>query len=92
MLADHGGYLRLITEASPHLASDVETLGNERTELHERLENIILRLEYVSRNDSDEFEQICASLESFLNDLRTHGEKESSLLQHAFTQENGGSG
>jgi hypothetical protein len=31
-------------------------------------------------------------LESLLDDLGTHGQKESELLQHSFTQEEGGSG
>jgi len=92
ILADHGGYMHLITDADPHLAGEVETLRNQREELHSNLERIIVRLERVSRDDAGGFGQICADLERFLDDLRTHGEKERELLQHSFTQEEGGSG
>jgi hypothetical protein len=92
VLADHGGYMHLITDAHPHLAGEVGALRNDREELHSKLERIIVRLERVSRDDAGEFGQICADLERFLDDLRMHGQKESELLQHSFTQEEGGSG
>ena len=92
VLADHGGYMHVITDANPHLADEVETLRNGREELHSNLERIIVRLDHVSRDDAGGFEQICADVERFLDDLRTHGQKESALLQHSFPQEEGGSG
>ncbi|MBN2561424.1 MAG: hypothetical protein JXQ75_10890 [Phycisphaerae bacterium] len=92
VLADHGGYMHLITEANPHLAGEVEALGNERAELHANLQRIIVRLDHVSPDDAGGFGQICANLDRFLDDLRSQGEKESELLQHSFTQEEGGSG
>ena len=92
VLADHGGYMHLITDANPHLAGEVGALRNERAELHANLERTIVRLDHVSRDDAGGFGQICADLERFLDDLRAHGEKERELLQHSFTQEEGGSG
>jgi hypothetical protein len=92
VLADHGGYMHLITDAHPHLAEEVETLRNGREELHSNLQKIIVRLERVSRDDAGGFGKICAELERFLDDLRAHGQKERELLQHSFTQEEGGSG
>ena len=92
VLADHGGYMHLITDANPHLAGEVETLRNGREELHSNLVRIIVRLERVSRDDAGGFGKICAELERFLDDLRTHGQKERDLLQHSFAQEQGGSG
>ena len=92
VLADHGGYMHLITDANPHLAGEVGALRNERAELHANLERTIVRLDHVSWDDAGGFGQICADLERFLDDLRAHGEKERELLQHSFTQEEGGSG
>ena len=92
MLADQGGYMHLITDANPHLAERVRALANERAELHANLERIIIRLDFVSPDDADGFAQICADLERFLDDLRAHGQKERDLLQHSFTQEEGGAG
>jgi hypothetical protein len=92
ILADHGGYMHLITDANPHLAGRVRALRNERAELHANLARIIVRLDFVSPDDAGGFGQICADLERFLDDLRAHGEKEGDLLQHSFTQEEGGSG
>lgn len=92
VLADHGGYMHLITDANPHLAGEVGALRNEREELHANLHRIIVRLDRVSRDDAGGFGRICADLERFLDDLRTHGQKERELLQRSFTQEEGGSG
>jgi hypothetical protein len=92
VLADHGGYMHLITDANPHLAGEVETLRNGREELHSNLRRIIVRLERVSHDDAGGFERICAELERFLDDLKTHGQKERELLQHSFAQEAGGPG
>jgi hypothetical protein len=92
VLADHGGYMHLITDANPHLAGEVGALKNEREELHSNLRRIIVQLERVSRDDAGGFGKICAELERFLDHLKTHGQKERELLQHSFTQEEGGSG
>ncbi len=92
VLADHGGYMHLITDAHPHLAGEVEALRNEREELHSDLGRIIIRLDHVSTDDAAGFGKTCADLERFLDDLRTHGQKERELLQRSFTQEEGGEG
>jgi hypothetical protein len=92
VLADHGGYMHLITDANPHLAGEVNTLRNGREELHSNLKRIIVRLERIARDDAGGFGKICAELERFLDDLRAHGQKERELLQHSFAQEQGGSG
>lgn len=91
VLADHGGYMHLITDANPHLAGEAETLRNGREELHSKLEEIIVLLERVPRDDAGGFGKICAELERFLDDLRTLGQKERDLLQLSLTQEEGGS-
>ena len=92
VLADHGGYMHLITDANPHLAGEVEKLRNGREVLHSNLEGIIVRLDQASPDDAVGFGKICAELERFLDELRTHGRKERELLQHSFAQEEGGSG
>ncbi len=91
LLADHGGYMHVITDADPRLAGEVETLRKGREELRSNLERIIVRLERVSRDDAGGFGKTCAELERFLDDLRAHGHKERDLLQRSFAQEQGGS-
>ena len=92
VLADHGGYMHLITDAHPHLAGEVEALRNEREELHSDLGRIILRLDHASTDDAARFGKTCADLERFLDGLRAHGQKERELLQNSFTREEGESG
>jgi hypothetical protein len=92
VLADHGGYMHLITDANPHLASEVRALRDAREELQANFEGIILRLEYVSPDDAAAFGEVCAQLECYLEQLETHGQKEMELLQHSFVQEEGGEG
>ena len=92
VLADHGGYMHLITDTKPHLASEVKALRNVREELHANFERIMVRLEYVSPDDAAGFGKVCAELERYLEDLKAHGQKELELLQRSFNQEGGGSG
>ena len=66
-------------------------LRDVREELEANFECVIIRLEYVSPDDAATFGDVCAELERFLDDLRTHGRKESELLQHSFTQDETGS-
>lgn len=92
LLADHGGYLHLITDANPHLVGEVAALQNVREALQKNLERIILQLEYVSADDASSLGQVCSEMERHLADLEAHGRKEMRLLQHSFAQEEGGSG
>jgi hypothetical protein len=92
VLADHGGYMHLITDTKPHLASEVKALRNVREELQADFERIIVRLEYVSPDDAVGFGNVCAELEGYLEDLRAHGQKETELLHRSFNKEEGGSG
>jgi hypothetical protein len=91
VLADHGGYMHLITDTKPHLASEVKALRNVREELQTDFERIIVRLEYVSPDDAAGFGKVCAELERYLEDLRAHGQKEMELAQRSFSQKEGGS-
>jgi hypothetical protein len=92
VLADDGGYMHAITDANPHLAGDVKELKSGREALQVNFERIILQLEYVSPDNAAAFGQICIEMEHYFDDLEAHGQKEMSLLQHSFVQEEGGSG
>jgi len=92
VLADYGGYMHLITDANPHLASDVRALSAECESLQVSFERIMLRLEYVSPDEALAFGGVCTDLECHLEQVATHGKKEMELLQHSFVQEQGGSG
>jgi len=90
VLADHGGYMHSITDANPHLAREVTAGWDAREGLQANLERIILQLEYVSPDDATAVQKACAELECYLDQLKIHGQKERELLQHSFTQEEGG--
>jgi len=92
VLADYGGYMHLIGDTKPHLASEVKALRNVREELHANFERIMVRLEYVSPDDAAGFEKVCGELEHYLADLKAHGQKEVELLQRSFNQDDGGCG
>jgi uncharacterized membrane protein YccC len=86
VVADHGGYMHLITDAKPCLASEVKSLRNAREELQSDFERIIVRFERVSFDDSAGFRKICAELERYLDHLKVHGQKETELLQRSVNQ------
>jgi hypothetical protein len=91
-LADHGGYMHLITGANPSLTPEVQALEDERDALHSNLQGVIVRLERVSGDDMATFGEICTDLESALDALRAHGERERELLQRSFYLDEGGEG
>ena len=86
VLADYGGYMHLITEIKPRLASEVTALRSARAELQANFERIIVRLEYVSPDDAVGFAKVCAELKDYLADLKAHGGKELELLKRSFQQ------
>jgi hypothetical protein len=92
MLSEYGGYMHLVTDTKPHLASAVHGLKKLRDDLQAHLEQMMLRLEHISPNESVAFAELCAELEHYLKDLSAHGQKELELLQQSFAQEDGGSG
>lgn len=90
VLADHGGYMLSIADASPHLAGEASAMRDRREALQTDFERIILRLEYVSSNDSAAFADMCADLAGYLDQLKEHGQKEMELVQRSFVREEGG--
>jgi len=92
VLADHEGYMRSITDANPHLTNEVRTLWSDREALQANFERISLQLEYVSPDDASAFKEVCAELESYLDQVELHGKKEMDLLQHSFARDEGGEG
>lgn len=92
VLADLGGYLRTVTARRPHFDSQVKALRKTRAALQTEFEHIVLQLEYVSSDDPSAVQQVCSELEHYLDNLKAHGQKEMELVQHSYTQEEGGSG
>ena len=86
VLADQPGYLHLITAATPELTSEVQELRRAREALQTGFEEIVLHLEYVSPDDANAFERVCAELEHYLDSLNLHGRKELKLLQRSYGQ------
>ncbi len=84
--------MRSITDASPHLVSEVRAVGDVREELRANFDHIMLRLADVSSNDAAAVAEVCAELECYLEQLQKHGQKEIELLQHSYVQEEGGEG
>jgi hypothetical protein len=83
MLADHGGYQHLVTNAGSQLSSEATSLTKERDELQANFERIVVRLEYVSPDDGPAFATVCVELEHYLTDLKAHGRRELSLLHRS---------
>jgi hypothetical protein len=81
--------MRLITDATPDLADEVQDLRKAREALQTGFEGIVLRLEYVSPDDAEAFQGVCAELERYLDDLNAHGQKELKLLQRSCRQDRG---
>ena len=92
VLADHGGYLHLITDTDPTADREVRALWSQREDLHQELERIILRLDYVRGDDADVFKRLCADVDGLLDSLKEHSRKERDLIQLCFAQEDSGSG
>ncbi len=92
MLSDYGGYMVLVTDMKPQLASAVRSLKLLRDNLQAHLDELMFRLEHVSANETAKFDELCKELEHYLEDLSAHGAKEMELLQRGFADVEGGAG
>lgn len=91
VLADQPGYMHLVTVANPGLSDEVQSLQKAREALQTGFEGIVLRLEYVSPDDAGAFQEVCAELERYLDDLNVHGRKELKLLRNSLSHDEGDS-
>lgn len=92
VISEYGGYMHLVTDTKPHLASEVQALKETRNDLQAELERMIVALEHVFPNDTSEFKRICREYDRYLEALKSHGEQELELFHRSFLQEDGGSG
>ena len=86
------GYIKLDSFAETTGQELRDALKKLRDDLQAHLEQMMLRLEHISANETVAFAGLCAELEHYLADLSAHGQKELELLQKSFAQEDGGSG
>jgi hypothetical protein len=89
VLADQPGYMHLVTAAAPDLTGEVQDLRKAREALQTGFEDIVLRLEYVSPDDGEAFQGVCAKLERYLDNLNAHGRRELKLLQRSYRDDRG---
>ena len=87
---EYDGYMSEIVEVQPQLQSVVEEPKLKQDQLRHELNRIVSHLERLSPSNSSAFQGVCDSLLSLLAMYEDHAQKETRLVQEAFTQELGG--
>jgi hemerythrin-like domain-containing protein len=88
-LEEYDGYMSAVNESHPHLRREINALRAEHDRLRKALERFMGRLERVSPVDHTSFEEVCNELRVLMQKLDTHSERETALLQSAYSQEEG---
>ncbi len=91
-LEEDGGYMVIVGELKPHLTERAVVLRHEHDEFRGSLNRIEPTMEMLKPDDCQQFTEVCTELVALLNRLDEHDEKESSLLQEACNNDEGGEG
>jgi Hemerythrin HHE cation binding domain len=91
-LEEYGGYMDFVVHESPRLTKLVESLKQDHEQLRKDTRQIVQQFENVSPADGGLFAQTCDGLGSLLTRLAAHNKKEATLMQEAFTRDEGGEG
>src|SRR5437773_3874226 len=89
---EHDGYMAAVAESHPQLSKEIDALRQDHSKFRGAIHWIVPHLERVAPTDHASFHNICRELHELLENLDEHSRKEMSLLQKAFTREEGGEG
>lgn len=91
-LEEYDGYMNVVTESYPRFTDRTKKLRDEHDRFREQLGRINYRLERMSGADLDAFNDHCTQLNSLLEEINDHNQRETALIQEAFLEDVGGEG
>lgn len=91
-IEEEGGYMNEVLEAKPNFQSRVESLAGEHARFRARIRALLPALNSLSDWDEPRFHQVCDDLRALLDDVDSHNELETELLQESLMMDEGGEG
>lgn len=91
-LEEYDGYMNIVTESYPEFTERTKKLRAEHDHFREELGRTNYRLERLSASDLDGFNDNCQRLNTLLEEINDHNQRETALIQEAFLEDVGGEG
>jgi len=91
-IEEHNGYMVVVAESKPHLASRVERLEHDHDAFRREISHLLPEVESMSEYDSGEFEHVCQEIAALLKHVDRHDAEEIELLQETLLYDEGGEG
>lgn len=80
-LEEHDGYMDVVLEECPHYDGKVNALRQEHDDFRQSLSGIVAKLDRLLPTDLNGLEEIRKEIQNLLAKIRSHSERETSLLQ-----------
>lgn len=91
-LEEFDGYMNVVIDSYPQLTERTEKLRCDHDRFRETLDRVNYRLEHVLPADLAAFEETCSAINSLLDEINDHNQRETALIQEAFLDDVGGEG
>jgi hypothetical protein len=91
-LEENGGYMASVGEFKPNLQQQTELLLAEHQDFRAALDSIVPAMDALSKDEQQQFEQLCQEIRALLQRIDEHDRKEVEILQEALLSDEGGEG
>ena len=91
-IEEEGGYMLEVAEVKPHLQPRIEALAGDHQCFRLRIDRLMGELDALREWEEQEFHEVCAELDAFLDDVDCHDAQEIELLQQSLLDVEGGEG
>jgi len=91
-LEECDGYMDEVVETCPRLAEKVDALKQDHERFRQAVRRIVSRLDRLPSTDLAAFARTCDALRDLLERLDEHSATETTVIQEAYFQDEGGSG
>jgi hemerythrin-like domain-containing protein len=91
-LEEEGGYMSEVVEAKPYLEDRITFLASDHLQFRDRLRALIPELNAISEWEQPRFIEVCNDLNTLLDEIDHHDEREIELLMESALVDDGGEG
>ena len=91
-LEEHDGYMGMVQDQRPHWSGRIDELRGQHDKLRQTIRRITTRLERVAPEERPTFENLCHELLDLIKQVAKHNQRETKLLEDAFSIDDGGEG
>jgi hypothetical protein len=92
MIEEEGGYMSEVVDVKPYLEDRISFLAGDHKRFRDRLRNLMPVLNEIREWEQPRFLEVCEALNTLLDDVDQHDNREVELLQESAVVDDGGEG